>query len=293
MKNRIQLRLLSYLILLVLGCSFTTQANEAGTCRVDELLDCQSQFPSTALKSGWQFGVGVASVTNVPIYIGAEETRSVIVPVPYITYTSEKLKIGQGGIVGRLFDSEKWLLSVSLSGAIPVNSDKTEARRGMADIDAIFEFGPSLKYYLWGRENSPDAAFFDLNIRQSRTIKLRNLKFTSSPAVVIRKQLATYWFGGKVNIRGRLGWELVSDDYASEFYSVPDNAVTAERTAFHAQGGYAGYRANTSIRWQSGPHIVSSFLALADIGGAQYVASPLVKTKRHFYGGMVYFYLFE
>ncbi|MDC2890396.1 MipA/OmpV family protein [Psychrosphaera algicola] len=191
-------------------------------------------MPKESQPSGWTFGVGVATAVNVPVYIGAKETRSAILPIPYINYRSPNLKIGQGGIVARLFDSEKWLLSVSLSGAIPVDSDDAEARKGMPDINAIFEFGPSLKYYLVGDDSSPDAIFLDMNIRQARTIKFTNLKLTSSPSILMRKGLSQTFFGGKVNTRLKLGYEFVSEDYANEFYGVSPEYMTDERDAFVA-----------------------------------------------------------
>lgn len=285
-----------YPFIVFLVCALRTisaNANEAGTCQLDELLDCDLELPAKPNKHGWQLGIGVATIHNVPVYIGAKESRTATFPIPYITYNSPKLKIGQGGIVGRLFDSDKWLLSVSLSGAIPVNSEDTVVRKGMADIDAIFEFGPSLKYYFLGNDKAPDAGFLDLNIRKSYTLGLRSLKLASSPGVVVRTRLADLYWGGNINLRGRLGVEFVSSDYASEFYGVSAEDVTATRSEYTAAGGYGGVRASGSVRWQKNRHIVSSFIALADIGGANYVDSPLIKKTRHVYGGMVYFYLFE
>ncbi|MBU2883097.1 MipA/OmpV family protein [Psychrosphaera sp. B3R10] len=281
------------LIILSFLLSFSALADDAGGCQIELLLDCDLDMPKESQPSGWTFGVGVATAVNVPVYIGAKETRSAILPIPYINYRSPNLKIGQGGIVARLFDSEKWLLSVSLSGAIPVDSDDAEARKGMPDINAIFEFGPSLKYYLVGDDSSPDAIFLDMNIRQARTIKFTNLKLTSSPSILMRKGLSQTFFGGKVNTRLKLGYEFVSEDYANEFYGVSPEYMTDERDAFVAPGGFAGFRVNGGVRWQLKRHIVSSFFAYADISGAKYVDSPLVKSKQHLYGGLVYFYLFE
>lgn len=279
--------------MLMTATTFGVAANDAGSCQIDTLIDCNADMPKSTMKTGWQFGVGVASAVNVPVYIGAKETHSAILPLPYITYRSPNLTIGQGGIVAQLFDSKKWMLSVSLSGAIPVESDDAAIRKGMPDVDAIFEFGPSLKYYLLGDDDSQNAAFIDLNVRQASTIKFQNLDLTSSPAIVARYQLPNTWFGGRVNARISLGYEFVSASYADLFYSVAKRFETNERIAYQAPGGYGGYRINGGLRWQQGQHIVSSFIALVDISSAKYVDSPLIKTTQHLYGGMVYFYLFE
>ena len=271
--------------------SSTIGAQGAANCDLGELLDCDLDQPKKS--SGWRFGVGVATAVNIPDYIGSDESRNFLLPVPYISYVGEKLRIGQGGIVGQLFKSDKWFLSVSLSGAIPVDSDDNAARKGMNDLDAVFEYGPSLKYYIYGSERQPDALFLDLNVREARTIEFDNLQFSSSPSLVMRKKLQQNYFGGAVSWVARFRWEFVSDQYADYFYSVAPKFETANRPEYRAKGGSAGYRINSNIRWKKNQHVVGIFMAFADLNDAAFVDSPLVKTKQHWYGGMSYFWLFD
>lgn len=266
-------------------------ANVSGTCDVAEVLDCDmNQADST--KGNWTFGVGIGLVAGVPDYIGSNESKNFLLPLPYIRYDGPKLKIGQGGITAKLFNSDKVYLSISLSGAIPVDSDSNEARAGMADIEAVFEVGPSLKYYFFGNERTPDAVFLDINFRSVNTISFDSLDVNSTPKLVMRKSMPKLLLGGHLSVFGQAQLELVSDAYASYFYGVEQQDSTAQRPLFNAKGGYAGYRASSGLRWQQGNQIVSFYFGFADISDAKYANSPLVTKRQNVYGGGTYFWLF-
>jgi len=288
----VEIGLLRILLFLGVLAPVFSYAADAANCDVTQVFDCELDQATDPQKSGWTFGVGVAAGQNIPHYIGSDESRSFLLPIPYITYDSPKLKVGQGGITGKLFNTENWYLSLSLSGALPVDSDDNEARKGMDDIEAVFEYGPSLKYYLSGDETSPNAIFVDLNFREARTLSLTGLDFSSSPTVVVRRQWSTPVFSGRLNWLVRVKQEYVSDAYADYFYGVKDNDVTESRRAYKAKGGDAGYRLSTNVRWQKGKHIVNFFMAYADIHSAKYIDSPLVRVQNHTFGGLAYFNLF-
>lgn len=267
---------------------------EAGSCDLLEIIDCdKNQANVKPLEGKWVFGVGVASVNNVPDYVGSDETRQLLLPIPYIFYNGPKFKISQSGIAGKLFNSEKLFVSLSLSGAIPVNSDKNNARKGMDDIDAVFEYGPSFKYFLIGNDSAFNALYLDLNFREARTIKFNSLNFSSSPSLVARRKLDSELFLGSLSISSTLKFEYVSNQYAQTFYGVEPMFATPERQAYQAKGGYAGYRFNTGVRWSRDNHIVNFFLAYSDISSAAYASSPLVKTTHHTLFGGSYIWLFE
>jgi len=279
-----------FVVLVVCFGCLDVSAETAATCDVIERLDCSA--PAANEEGEWQFGVGVAATLNIPEYIGSDEKRDYFLPVPYVVYNGPRLKISQSGISGKLFNSERWFLTLSLSGAIPVDSDSNNARRGMNDLDAVFEYGPSLKYFFWGNDSSSDALFFDFNFREARTIELDSLQLSSSPGIAWRNKLDKDYFDGQLSFSGSFRFEFVSDKYANYFYGVDSLYATETRSEFKASGGFAGFRTGHSVRWQKGNQIVSFFMAYADINDAEYVDSPLVKTKQHFYAGSAYFWLF-
>ena len=142
--NKLSIVVLSSLFVIGLFSSYS-QADGA-TCDVSKELDCDARL--TSEESGqWIFGAGLGGVVGVPEYIGSDETRNVLLPLPYISYNGPRLRISRSGITGKLFNSDKWFLSLSLSGAIPVDSKDNEARAGMEDLEAVIEYGPSLKYF--------------------------------------------------------------------------------------------------------------------------------------------------
>ena len=272
------------LLFIFVACSATS--SETSTCK---LADCETKMES---ESGWTLGVGVAAVAQIPHYMGSDENRSLALPIPYIRYDGPRLKIGQRGIVAELFDSEKWFLSLSMSGAIPVDSEDNAARRGMPDLEAVFEYGPSLKYYIQGNNEAENAVFIDMNIREARTISLDSLGLNASPSIVVRRELGKKVFEGTLNWRLRYSREFVSDRYAGYFYDVDPIYANENRPQFDAKGGKAGYRISSGVRWQKGKNVVSLFAMYADLHRADYVESPLVKTKHHLFGGISYFWLF-
>lgn len=59
-------------------------------------------------------------------------------------YRGERVRADRDGLRGRLFDSDRAELDLSLGGALPVRSERNDARRGMPALDPVLEFGPSL-----------------------------------------------------------------------------------------------------------------------------------------------------
>ena len=190
--------------------SVSTLADSAN-CDVSTELDCDARLGSE--ESGTLIlGAGVGGVIGVPDYVGSDETRKILLPLPYISYNGPRLKVSRCGITGKLFNSEKWFLSLSLSGAIPVDSEDNRARAGMEDLEAVIEYGPSLKYFFNGNDNADNALFLDFNFREARTLSFDSLKINSSPSLVWRRKLDRPVLSGEVKLTSQIRWEFVSDD---------------------------------------------------------------------------------
>lgn len=283
-----------YLLLLLIISYPSSVLAEFGSCDILEVIDCdKDQASKEAVKGKWTLGIGVASVANVPAYIGSDETRNITLPIPYILYNGPKVRVSQSGINGKLFNSENLYVSLSLSGAIPVNSDKNNARKGMDDIDAVIEYGPSFKYFLTGGDRKDNALLLDISFREARTIKNESLNFSSTSGIVFRKKFENDYLRGRLNFSSTLKFEFVSDKYAQAFYGVDPIFETASRERYKAEGGYAGFRFNTNFRWKKDNHMISVFFAHSDISDAKYVSSPLIKVTTHSLFGGSYFYLFD
>lgn len=289
----IKAKVIKGLLMLGLIMPLTALAKTAGaTCDVLTESDCTS-LSANKETGRLVLGVGAGSVLGVPEYIGSDETKNFLLPLPYVSYNGPRLKVSQSGITGKLFNSDKWFLSLSLSGAIPVSSKDNSARAGMKDLEAVFEYGPSLKYFFNGTDNTDDALFFDFNFRSAHTISFDSLNINASPSFVWRSKLPTNVFGGELRFTSQVRWEFVSGSYANYFYGVTEQDVTVDRPAYQANGGFAGYRINNSLRWQKGNFLISMFVGYANISGAEFADSPLVKRHQHLFAGSAFFWLFD
>ena len=95
----------------------------------------------------WEIGVGLA-VLQMPDYRGSDEYRGYLLPYPYLVYRGDILRVERERISGRIFETDRLLLDISLNGSVPVDSSDNPDRRGMPDLDPTFEIGPSLNITL-------------------------------------------------------------------------------------------------------------------------------------------------
>ncbi|MEW7849193.1 MipA/OmpV family protein [Massilia aurea] len=107
-------------------------------------LHASAQSTAPANLPLWEFGLGAAALST-PAYPGADDRTTRVLPVPFLLYRGKVLRADQSGIGARLFQSDRLEFDVGLSGALPSDSDDVEARAGMPDLGALFEFGPRLK----------------------------------------------------------------------------------------------------------------------------------------------------
>lgn len=89
----------------------------------------------------WEVGAGVAPLC-LPDYRGSDQSRNYLLPFPWLVYRGDMLKADREGIRARLFGAERVELDVSLSGSVPVNSERNRARAGMPDLHPTAEVGP-------------------------------------------------------------------------------------------------------------------------------------------------------
>src|SRR5688500_17303926 len=67
----------------------------------------------------WEVGAG-AALLNFPDYRGSDERRTYLLPVPYVIYRGETLKVDRQRVRGLLFSGPAAELDVSVSGSVPV-----------------------------------------------------------------------------------------------------------------------------------------------------------------------------
>ena len=59
----------------------------------------------------WEIGLGVSAL-QLPAYRGASETRTDVLPIPYLVYRGDHFKADKDGVRGVLFDTDIFEVSI-------------------------------------------------------------------------------------------------------------------------------------------------------------------------------------
>ena len=234
----------------------------------------------------WELGMGLGALA-APDYRGSDEQRGYLLPVPYIIYRGEVMRIDRSGIYGRLVRTEKVKLDLSFDAGVPAKSDKNKARAGMPDLDPTLEVGPSLEVCL-GRSCNTDSA---LQLRMPlRAVFATNFSRVDSVGWVFNPHIN--WDMNNIGPSG--GWNLgiaLGPVYASEknhdyYYQVEGVYATPTRPAYNARAGYSGARlaAGLSKRYQR--FWLGGFARYDDLSGVRFADSPLMRVPRSFMVGL-------
>jgi len=85
----------------------------------------------------WETGVGVFPGT-FPDYRGSDDQQYYLLPFPCLVYHGEFLSIDREVMRARLLDKDRVEINISVSGAIPVNSDDSSTRKAIPDLDPAY-----------------------------------------------------------------------------------------------------------------------------------------------------------
>jgi outer membrane scaffolding protein for murein synthesis (MipA/OmpV family) len=236
-----------------------------------------------AEKPLWEAGMGVA-VLSIPDYRGSDEQRSHVLPLPYLVYRGEVVKVDREGVHGRLFGSDRVKLELSLGAGPPAKSNENEARRDMPDIDPTLETGPELRIELYASEARDRQLTLRLPVRAVIATDLSHWRYIG------------WVFSPHLNydaLRLGAGWNVglaVGPLYASErnhdyYYEVAPEYATVTRPAYDARGGYSGSRVTVAVSRRFPRYWIGAFARYDTLSNAVFEASPLVRKKHSFMAG--------
>jgi len=241
----------------------------------------------------WELGFGFFSLTS-PDYRGSDESRDYLLPLPYIVYRGDILKIDRSGIYSRLFESDRVHLDLSGDAGVPVDSTKNTARQGMPDLDPVFEVGPSLEICPWSACDSDRVLQFRLPVRAMFSTNFHSFDSHGGTAHPhLNYDMRNIGPGGGWNLGIAAGPLYATERYHDYYYEVAPQYATATRPAYDARGGYSGSRVTlaTSRRFQ---HIwFGTFARYDDLSGARFVNSPLVRVRHSFMAGFSIAWVFS
>lgn len=227
----------------------------------------------------WEAGAGFAYI-NFPVYRGSDERESYLLPMPYVIYRGDSLKVDPARVRGMLYHTDKTELNVSMNGSVPVRNNA--ARRGMSDLDPTLEIGPSLIISLYRSESDQAQVELRLPLRcviSSDFSYLRDVGWLFQPLLNLDVH----------NVFDQKGWKLgmgigplfTDSRYNQYFYGVDAGYARAGRPAYTAHGGYAGAQFVAAMTRRFAGFWTSGFMKLDTLHGAVFEDSPLVRSKQN------------
>jgi len=253
-------------------------------------------IPSTAPAESlplWEAGAGVG-VIDFPDYRGSAKRRTYVLPVPYLVYRGEILKVDRESVRSRLFTSRDVKLDLSVNGSPPVKSNDNPARQGMPNLDPIFEAGPALNVSLARSTDDKYKLDFRLPVRPAFTTDFSYVKSVGWIAQPLLALDIANPFGGTKSNLGLQGGPIYTDRrYNNHFYGVDAAFATPERPAYTARGGYAGNQFIVALSRRYPNYWIGGFIKWDTLNGAVFEDSPLVKKKQLFSAGFAMSWIFD
>lgn len=259
-----------------------------GFCLINVATAAEQSTPDSTTEELplWELGLGLGGISQ-PHYVGTDQTRNFLFPVPVPIYRGDILKSDEGGLRAELVDNPNFRFDISMDFNLAVDSDDVDLRAGMPDIDSRFQIGPSLSWRLGESENSQWLANFPL--RASLSIGgdgLDDSGFTFAPNLTYFKYFD--WRKKPWRLGFAVGPQFGTRDYQNLYYGVDPEFATTTRPAYSADGGYAGSRALLTLRSKDRDRLWVWFLRYENIKGATFDDSPLVETNNGISIGFIY-----
>ena len=245
---------------------------------------------SASKEMQWQLGVGMAAF-DLSLYPGSADKKNYVLPLPYFTLESERLKIDTG-IKGFLFQSEHVELDVSADLGVPVDSDDSSARLGMPDLDAVVQIGPSLEFLLTGRRRDQLDVRFELPVR---AVIASDIKHSSNEGWLLEPHFSVEkrrMYKSGLAMKFTLGLKYATRDFHAYYYDVAPVFSTTTRPAYLSEKGYGGFFTGMRVSWREGNWIWWTLLRYQNLNGAVFEDSPLVEQKDYYLLGVGFAWVF-
>ncbi len=234
----------------------------------------------------WELGMGAAAI-SFPDYRGSNERTNYVLPLPYFVYRGEFLKADRQRVRGLFFKSDRAELDVSISGSVPVKSDRNAARRGMPDLDPSLEIGPSLNLFLLNSANKRHTLELRLPVRAVVASDFHHVNYQGlvfHPQLNLDNRDFLGYHG--LNLGLAVGPIFADRRYHQFIYGVDSAYATTERPAYRGRGGYGGTQFVTALSKRFSSYWVGSFIKYDSMHGAAFDDSPLAKSKTGFTAGI-------
>jgi len=245
---------------------------------------CLAQTLSKNERPLWELGL-FNGMARLPHYRGSDEYKLYALPLPYLIYRGKIIQSDKYGIKGIFFKTKHLESSLSFYGNPPVGGDN-RARKGMPDLDALFEIGPAIKWFFKDRE-SPDSLYLLIALRGVSSVNFDSgidLAYQGlHGGVNLIYSNRSLFAQNNLEFDLNVGIDFADYDFNSYFYDVSSNYVLPERGYYESDGGYAGFSVSASLQKKITQSLsLGGYSRWDNIDGAVFDDSPLVKQKNNF-----------
>ncbi len=265
---------LSTVIILAVFFSKQVNASDSGFERGDKPLP------------KWEVGGFIAGFHS-PLYPASKDNQDKFLALPYAVYRGDKFRIGDGAIVKAMaVEAPRFKLDISLNAAFNADSDDSDIREDMPDLDFLFEVGPQFRF-LFSESSFEYGADQEvwLNL-QTRAVFSTDFSELNHRGYTIQPQLS--WRAKNVFLSNTISFASVSPIWASEklhdyFYQVSPDFETVDRNSYDANAGYLGTKLSVGNIFQITPKMNVFFAAQWGLWqGAENKNSPLFQQQNNF-----------
>lgn len=234
----------------------------------------------------WEAGAGVAGL-SVPDYRGSDERHGYLLPLPYIVYRGDILRMDRKGMYGLLYHSQQAELNISFDGGVPVKSGRNAARAGMPNLDPTIQIGPSLEICLVQDCNTDRVVQFRFPVRAvvaSDFSRFTGIGLIANPQ--LNFDFRNIGTGGGWNLGFALGPLFATERYHDYYYQVsPQDAIPDVRPAYDARSGYSGTLLILALSKRFDHIWFGAFARYDYLTGAVFENGPLMKTGHSLMAG--------
>lgn len=236
----------------------------------------------------WELALG-GGVLTVPEYRGSANRRTLPFPFVYPTYRGRVWRIDDDGVRGVLYASKRTEFDFSADANTAVDSDASESRQGMPDLDPTIQIGPQLRVRLMTEPERRHALYLNLPARAAFEVnfdKFEHVGVTASPHITYYNWFDFFRREWRMGLSA--GLEFGDEEFHNFYYGVTPQFATDARPAYQAGAGFGGTRFIASFISRTRKSWVSFFARYDRLNGATFEDSPLVERHDGFTVGFVY-----
>ena len=226
-----------------------------------------------------------ATAARLPHYIGSDEYKNYLFPLPYLIYRGEFIQADRDNMRTIFFKNGNFETDLSLWGNPPVPGNN-RARTGMDELDALVEIGPAIRYY-FQHDGRRDALYLKGAIRTAFSVgwesgpEIHYQGLHGSMHLVMKNESLFKDQGMRVSLSS--GIHFADSTFNTYFYEVDMEDISQQRPFYSTGGGYSGFSFSGSITRRVLPYLTFGCYGRWDnINGATYDKSPLVGTENNY-----------